>query len=825
VSNTLNEADGESPRLLISLATYNEAGNLRELVDEIRKYAPRSSILVIDDNSPDGTGRIAEELRATLPEIHVIHRAGKLGLGTATLEAMRFAVARGFDLLLNLDADFSHPPRFIPALLAGMRDHDVMIGSRYVEGGGVEGGFNFKRKLMSTSINWYARLLLGLRTRDNSGSFRCYRVSKLAQVDLDRVRSRGYSYLEEILYLCRTIGCRFGETPILFENRRAGVSKINMREALVAVWVIFRLGLARFWAGDPTAGPAPSPVEEEGPPPARSRDLAAFLVCVLVGSLLGIMPNLYFWPKLGGPYCLYDDDVTVYTPFAATAYYDGASHFADSFSVSGDATHYPPAVFIPAGVAARVLGLGPLGINLLWRLFAGFGLSGSLYLILRQFLGRPWLASSLAMFLVADIGNFPRHPFYKQVVAFFQTFVGPIPGFADYFHSGHVELHQHFRIINPGVSLPFLWFHIYLLMRARDRPTAGRVVASGVSFGVLFYIYFYYWTAAGLALLLGLLVDVGRRRVYWQSGWIGVVVGLPSLISSAALKRNADPSWAVRNTLFAKIPRTRDLSLPKFSLIFLLPALPWIWTRRRSLLPLLLLMISSILLRNHHLVTGLDTASYHWEWFLLDRTLPLFVVALMADFVVRNVRLGRRTVGVLAVLLTAYVGMAFQIRAHQAEAAAGWQMAIYRDYAAQREAPGIARLRPNATVAGDWMFVNLAAILENQRPLAGNYLGLGLKISEDDIDERVALDTFLTGLGRSDIESKASTFFPKDPAHVALRLEDYDRIARDPAPAIERWNVRHVALPIAKAPPDYLVRSPEWKVLQDGPTWKIWERK
>jgi dolichol-phosphate mannosyltransferase len=234
-------------KLLISLATYNEAGNLGALVEEIRGFAPSASILVIDDNSPDGTGRIADELKATLPDIHVLHRAGKLGLGTATIAAMRFAVEHGFDYLLNLDADFSHPPRFIPALLAGMSDHDVMIGSRYIPGGGVEGGFNFKRKMMSAGINWYARLLLGLKTRDNSGSFRCYRVSKLAEIGLDQIRSRGYSYLEEILFLCRQVGCRMGETPILFENRRAGVSKINQREVVEALLIIFQLGLGRLF--------------------------------------------------------------------------------------------------------------------------------------------------------------------------------------------------------------------------------------------------------------------------------------------------------------------------------------------------------------------------------------------------------------------------------------------------------------------------------------------------------------------------------------------------------------------------------------------------
>lgn len=234
-----------TPRLLVSLATYNEAGNLRDLVAEIRRHAPQADILVIDDNSPDGTGRIADALKAELPGVEVVHRPGKQGLGTAVVQAMKHAIAHGYDYYLNLDADFSHPPRFIPALLAGMDRHDVMIGSRYVPGGGVEGQFNLKRKFMSTGINWYARLLLGLHTKDNSGSFRCYRVARLARIDFDRIRSRGYSFMEEILFWCRQAGCTFGETPILFENRRAGVSKINKAEALRALQIILQLGIDR----------------------------------------------------------------------------------------------------------------------------------------------------------------------------------------------------------------------------------------------------------------------------------------------------------------------------------------------------------------------------------------------------------------------------------------------------------------------------------------------------------------------------------------------------------------------------------------------------
>ena len=256
-----------APKLLVSLATYNEAGNLRPLVDTIRQFAPEGAILVIDDNSPDGTGRIADELRETLPDIHVIHRPGKLGLGTATLAAIRLAIEHGYDYLLNLDADFSHPPRYIPALLGGMADHDVMIGSRYVPGGGVEGGFTLKRKLMSSGINTYARLMLGLSSKDNSGAFRCYRVSKLAEIDLEQIRSRGYSFQEEILFWCRSVGCKIGETPILFENRRAGSSKINLREAGSALWILLQLGVARSTGASRKSAKATGRREEHRPQP------------------------------------------------------------------------------------------------------------------------------------------------------------------------------------------------------------------------------------------------------------------------------------------------------------------------------------------------------------------------------------------------------------------------------------------------------------------------------------------------------------------------------------------------------------------------------
>lgn len=237
---------------LISLATYNEIENLPLLIDEIFAHVPQADVLVIDDNSPDGTGVWCDQKAADDPRVHCLHRSGKLGLGTAIVAAMKYAIEHGYERIINLDADFSHHPRYLPDLLAGMAEGDrpgadVMIGSRYVEGGGVE-GWPWKRHFMSQSVNLYARALLGLRPKDCSGSYRCYRTALLKKVDLDGIRSRGYSFQEEILWHLKRVGCRFGETPIIFKDRERGASKIDSREAWAALGNLFVLGV-RNWTG------------------------------------------------------------------------------------------------------------------------------------------------------------------------------------------------------------------------------------------------------------------------------------------------------------------------------------------------------------------------------------------------------------------------------------------------------------------------------------------------------------------------------------------------------------------------------------------------
>jgi dolichol-phosphate mannosyltransferase len=231
-------------RLLVTLCTYNERDNLARLVPEVLRHAPYADLLVVDDNSPDGTGRLVDDLAGQDPRIHALHRPGKQGLGTATVAAFRYGIDHGYDLLLNMDADFSHPPEVIPALLAAADRADVAVGSRYVPGGGVE-GWGPRRRFMSAGINWYARLVLGLRTRDNSGSFRCYRVARLKQVDLDRIRAKGYAIQEEVLFRCRLAGCTFEEVPFVFKDRTVGESKISWQDAIGALWVLATLRLRR----------------------------------------------------------------------------------------------------------------------------------------------------------------------------------------------------------------------------------------------------------------------------------------------------------------------------------------------------------------------------------------------------------------------------------------------------------------------------------------------------------------------------------------------------------------------------------------------------
>lgn len=236
-----------SQKILVAIATYNEIENVPSLLDAVFEAVPKAEVLIIDDDSPDGTGDWVRERSRSEPRLKLVQRAAKSGLGSAIADAMKYAIESGYDFLLNMDADWSHPPESIPDLISAMssgeeKTVDVVIGSRYVPGGKIS-GWPVIRKWMSKGVNFYARFFLRLPVRDCSGSFRYYRVESLKKIDFSRIRSQGYSFFEEILFLLRKNHARFLEIPITFTDRRFGQSKINGKEALKALGIIARLGV------------------------------------------------------------------------------------------------------------------------------------------------------------------------------------------------------------------------------------------------------------------------------------------------------------------------------------------------------------------------------------------------------------------------------------------------------------------------------------------------------------------------------------------------------------------------------------------------------
>jgi dolichol-phosphate mannosyltransferase len=232
------------PKIMVVVPTYNEADNLPTMVGELLALEPpKVEILIVDDNSPDGTGEIADELVKRHPDrVHVIHRAGKLGLGTAYVTGFTYALDHGADLIVQMDADFSHSPAYILQLVEAIKDYDVVVGSRYVSGGSLDERWSWWRYALSWWANSvYTRLILGVNVKDATAGFKCWRRTTLEGIGLERVRSNGYVFQVEMAYLTEKLGYRFFEIPIHFEDRRIGQSKMTVPVKIEAALRTFQI--------------------------------------------------------------------------------------------------------------------------------------------------------------------------------------------------------------------------------------------------------------------------------------------------------------------------------------------------------------------------------------------------------------------------------------------------------------------------------------------------------------------------------------------------------------------------------------------------------
>ena len=246
--------------IYVIIPTYNEKDNIAALVEQILALEIKPRVIIVDDNSPDGTGQIAAGLARQNSRVFVIHRQGKLGLGTAYIAGFKRALSEGAERLITMDADFSHHPAYISDLVT-LADHfHITIGSRYVPQGGVL-NWSWQRRFLSWGANLFARTALGLKAYDCTAGFRCYHREVLLNIDLDQIFSNGYSFLVEMIFKCQQKGYTVGEIPIIFANRERGQSKISQREIYKAMYTVMRLFVSRL---------KPKPLSQISPFPSGS---------------------------------------------------------------------------------------------------------------------------------------------------------------------------------------------------------------------------------------------------------------------------------------------------------------------------------------------------------------------------------------------------------------------------------------------------------------------------------------------------------------------------------------------------------------------------
>jgi len=230
----------------VVIPTYNEQENIEKLTSEILKQDERLHILIVDDNSPDGTGEIADRLSLSEPRIKVLHRSGKQGLGSAYRAGFKYALDEGADFIIEMDADFSHDPSILPIFLGKMEQYDLVIGSRYVNGVSVV-NWPIRRLILSYGASVYTRLITGLKLSDCTSGFKCFKRKVLEAIDLDRIKSDGYSFQIEMNFHCVEHGFSVGEVPIIFIDRYSGVSKMSKQIVIEAVIMVWKLKITSLW--------------------------------------------------------------------------------------------------------------------------------------------------------------------------------------------------------------------------------------------------------------------------------------------------------------------------------------------------------------------------------------------------------------------------------------------------------------------------------------------------------------------------------------------------------------------------------------------------
>ncbi len=557
-------------------------------------------------------------------------------------------------------------------------------------------------------------------------------------------------------------------------------------------------------------------------------------LCVLYGLVISVLPHLLWWSQNGGPYWIgSNDELVSYFPLASQSYFNHPFQLTDPTFASGGISMFPRLLFTPSIVLAKLFHLGPLGVGLMWRLWAGATMAFGLYALLHHFLRRPWLAAGGAILLLSDAGVMWGRLLLNHTLLTVQTLR---PHIAEAFFEQNSMLLLQWRVITPALSWGFLFLHLWLLARAKDKPDKTRLLLSGLGYGLLFPAYFYYWTAASAALVLAWIWDVPHRRVYFHTAWIGGLIGLPEVLKGSVIKHTFGVEWLYRTDKFVTIPRFSELHYSKLGILLLILTGFGILWRYRELRYVWLLAVVATALENHQIITGLQIENFHWE-YVHGIALSVMLAIIVGKSIAKRPLVSSRPVYILLSLCAVHAALGLYFRAleatrcHQVRAL----QAAYHHYREQRTSrPNTLALAPNAVVSGDSGFVDFASILENQRPLERTAF-LSPTISTEEWDKRVTLNSVLQGTQRDAFVREQEALltgtapgpWKRYPAmraiRIAHRLSVYDLMTAHPNAAADQFQVRYVALPVAQAEPGYLRSG--WRKLEAGPYWQLWERQ
>lgn len=542
-------------------------------------------------------------------------------------------------------------------------------------------------------------------------------------------------------------------------------------------------------------------------------------VSVLFGVVISAWPHFVQFAMNGHFVWIADtDELDLYLMTASQAFFNHLLVLSDPLFESVKPTVYPWIQLVPGIVATKLSGLGPMEIGFFWRIIAGATMGAGWYLLYAVALPGYWAPLIASIFTMSDAGIF-----YAKPVLLHLTHVSNDQTLS------HPTIQTLWRIISPGLSLAFLLIYFRELILARK---SQRVVRAGITLGLLFYVYFYYWTAALLGLGLCCLFDRQFKTTYLKIAAVGIAIGIPKIIGDFLIQKASAPDWAIRSDKFLPIGHFDELMISKGAVALFVVVAVFAWRVRQDLKPVLLSAVAGFLLVNNQIVTGLQIENFHWLYFYGPALSFLAIVGFccLASYRVSSKQLLLAT-GTVFVLLISLSGLWLrQIECFHSKMPQ--QIAKARaEFLEQRT--GSSALESNKVVAGDAWFVSFSSLGENLRPLSGYSAVLSPSLSIPEWHEREALNAFLEGLTRDEFEERQLDSLANpgwgpwgrsrevQRATIDERLTIYDQIVLNPGVLIKKFSVRYFAVKSGfETQPILATLSRE---IQSGPHWRIFE--